>query len=126
MPEENFSFKPTPEVRSFGSLLGHVADAQYGFCGAVKGESKRLGIEKSKTSQADLVAALKDAFAYCEDAFKTLTDATAAEKVKFFGGEWTKLEVLNFDIAHNFEHYGNMVTYMRIKGLVPPSSEPRN
>ncbi len=127
MPEENYSFKPVPEVRSFGQLLGHVADAQYLFCSAVLGETNRgPGVEKSKTSKADLVQALKDAFAYCDKAYDGMTDAQAATMVKFFvGGEQTKLMVLSFNTAHNNEHYGNIVTYLRMKGLVPPSSEPR-
>lgn len=124
MPEENYSFKPTPEVRSFGQILAHVADAQYLFCSAVKGEKVApLNIEKTKTSKADLTTALKDAFAYCEGVLDAVTDASAVDKVKFFGAERTKLIVLNFNTAHTFEHYGNLVTYMRLKGLVPPSSE---
>jgi uncharacterized damage-inducible protein DinB len=126
MPEENYSFKPTPDVRSFGQLLGHVADAQYMFCAAVLGtKSPSLGIEKSKTSKADLVQALKDAFAYCDKAYDGLTDAQAAETVKFFGGDQAKATVLSFNTAHNSEHYGNIVTYLRLKSLVPPSSERR-
>ena len=65
MPEENYAFKPTPEVRSFGQLIGHVADAQYLFCSAVLGKPNPApGVEKSKTTKAELVQALKDAFAY--------------------------------------------------------------
>jgi uncharacterized damage-inducible protein DinB len=126
MPEEHYSFRPTPEVRTFGQLVGHVADAQYLFCGAVKGgEVPRPGVEKSKTSKDDLVAALKQAMAYCEAVYSGLTDDQAAQNVKFFGRERTKLSVLNFNMGHNYEHYGNIVTYMRMKGLVPPSSEGR-
>ena len=126
MPEENYAFQPTPEVRTFGRLVGHVADAQYLFCSVVTGEKNPApGIEKGKTSKADLVAALKDAFAYCDKAYDGMTDAHAAEIVKFFGREQAKLVVLAFNNAHNDEHYGNIVTYMRMKGLVPPSSEGR-
>jgi uncharacterized damage-inducible protein DinB len=126
MPEENYSFKPSPDVRSFGQLVGHVADAQYMFCSAVIGEKPPSpGVEKSKTTKADLVAALKEAFAYCDKAYDGMTDAQAAQTVKFFNGDQTKLMVLSFNTAHNNEHYGNIVTYMRIKGLVPPSSERR-
>jgi uncharacterized damage-inducible protein DinB len=127
MPEENYSFKPTPEVRSFGQIIGHVADAQYLFCSPVlEKENPRPGIEKSKTTKADLVQALNDAFAYCDKAYDGMTDAHAAEMVKFFGRDFAKLVVLSFNSAHNNEHYGNLVTYMRIKGLVPPSSEGRS
>ncbi len=126
MPEENYAFKPTPEVRSFGALLGHVADAQYLFCSAVSGKtSPAPGVEKSKTAKADLVQALKDAFAYCDPVYDGLTDADAGTMVKFFGGDQAKVTVLAFNTAHNNEHYGNIVTYLRMKGLVPPSSEPR-
>ncbi len=127
MPEENYSFKPTPEVRSFGQIVGHVADAQYGFCSTVLGDgTKPPGIEKSKTSKADLVKALNDAFAYCDKAYDGMTDAHAADMVKFMGRDMAKLTILSINNAHNDEHYGNMVTYMRIKGLVPPSTERMN
>jgi uncharacterized damage-inducible protein DinB len=126
MPEEHYAFKPTPEVRSFGQLIGHVADAQYLFCSPVLGKPNPApGIEKSKTTKADLVQAVKDAFAFCDPAYDGLTDAQAAELVKFFGGDQAKVTVLAFNTAHNNEHYGNIVTYLRTKGLVPPSSEPR-
>lgn len=126
MPEENYSFKPTPEIRSYGALLGHVADAQYLFCSAAAGEKNPApGIEKSKTSKADITAALKEAFAYCSKVYDSLTDENANAVVKFFGGERSKLNILQFNNMHNMEHYGNMVTYLRLKGLVPPSSEKR-
>jgi uncharacterized damage-inducible protein DinB len=123
MPEENYSFKPTPEVRSFGEIVGHVADAQYLFCGAAKGEQKTSNAEKTKKSKADLVAALKDGVAYCDSVYNSMTDATGAEKAKFFGRDWARLTLLDFNVAHSNEHYGNFVTYLRLKGLVPPSSE---
>jgi uncharacterized damage-inducible protein DinB len=126
MPDMNFAYKPVPEVRSFAQLLGHVADAQYTFCSAALGEKNpALGIEKSKSTKEELVKALQDAFAYCDKAYAALTDANAAEVLKFGNGERTRLNILSFNTAHNFEHYGNIVTYMRLKGLVPPSSEPR-
>jgi uncharacterized damage-inducible protein DinB len=123
MPEENYSFQPTPEVRTFAQLIGHVADAQYLFCSAVKGDKKSPDNEKTKTSKADLVAALQEAFTYCDGAYNSMTDATAAGKLKLFGQDWTRLGVLSFNVAHDNEHYGNIVTYMRLKSLVPPSSE---
>ena len=126
MPEENYAFKPSPDVRSFGQIIGHIADAQYTFCSAATGDKNPApGIEKSKTAKADLVKALNDAFAYCDKAYDGMTDAHAAEIVKFFGRDQPKLGILAFNASHDMEHYGNLVTYMRIKGLVPPSSEPR-
>ena len=124
MPEENYSFKPTPEVRSFGQLVGHVADASYAFCSQAIGATNPVtGIVKTKTSKADLVAALKDGVAYCNKAFDSMTDAKGSEMVKLFNFNIAKLTVLSINTAHTDEHYGNMVTYLRLKGIVPPTSE---
>ncbi len=124
MPEENYSFQPTDTVRTFGQLVGHVSDAQYLFCSAVLGEkSPAAKIEGNKTTKADLIAALKDATVYCDKAYNEMTDAKAVETVKFFGGDTPKLSVLNTNIAHSAEHYGNMTTYLRMKNIVPPSTE---
>jgi uncharacterized damage-inducible protein DinB len=124
MPEANYSFKPIDSVRTFGELVGHVADAQYEFCAPVVGDgAKSPEVEKNKTSKADLIASLKTAFAYCDKAYAGMTDAHATDMIKFFGRDLPKLSVLDFNNTHNMEHYGNMVTYLRIKGLVPPSSQ---
>jgi uncharacterized damage-inducible protein DinB len=124
MPEENYSFKPTPDVRSFGQLVGHLADSQYFFCSSVAGETKPpSGIEKSKTSKTDLVAALKEAVAYCSNTYTGMTDAKGSEMMKMMNYDFAKLTVLSANTAHDYEHYGNMATYMRLKGIVPPSSE---
>jgi uncharacterized damage-inducible protein DinB len=126
MPEEHYSFRPTPDVRSFVQLLGHIADAQYLFCSAVRGEKREpAGIEKGAGAKPAMVESLKAAFGYCDAAFDSMTDAKAPEVIKVFGRERTRLGVLQFNNNHNFEHYGNIITYLRMKGLVPPSSEPR-
>ena len=80
-------------------------------------------IEKTKTTKADLEKALAASFAYCDKVHAGMTDAAGAAIVKFFLGEMAKLSVLEFNTHHDFEHYGNIVTYMRLKNLVPPSSE---
>jgi uncharacterized damage-inducible protein DinB len=124
MPEENYSFKPTPEVRSFGQLVGHVADANYMFCSQAAGEANPMkDIEKTKTSKADLVAAIKGAVAYCNKTYDGMTDAKGGEMIKLFGFNLAKLSLYSLNTAHTDEHYGNMVTYMRLKGIVPPTSE---
>ncbi len=124
MPEENFNFKPTEAVRSFGQILGHVADSQYLFCSIVLGEKNPAPkIEKTKTSKADLIASLKDAFAYCDKAYNGMTDASGSETVKLFGDNMPKRDVLTVNNMHSVEHYGNLVTYLRLKNIVPPSSE---
>jgi len=124
MPEENYSFKPTPDVRSFGQLVGHVADASYMFCSQALGEASPMkDIEKTKTSKADLLAAVKDAVAYCNKTFDSMTDAKGSQMVKLFNFQIAKLTVLSLNTAHTDEHYGSMVTYLRFKGIVPPTSE---
>ena len=124
MPEENYSFKPTPDVRSFGQLVGHVADANYMFCAQAAGEANPMkNVEKTKTSKADLVAAIKDAVAYCNKTFESMTDAQGSQMVKLFNFNLAKLTLLSLNTAHTDEHYGNMVTYLRLKGIVPPTSE---
>jgi uncharacterized damage-inducible protein DinB len=124
MPEENYTFKPVDTVRSYGQIIGHLADAQYLFCSNVSGEKNPdLKIEKSKTSKADLIAALKEGFAYCDKVYDSMTDAAATQSVKFFGNDVPKYALLSINTGHNMEHYGNLVTYMRLKGIVPPTSE---
>lgn len=126
MPEENYSFKPTPDVRSFGQLVGYVADAQYGLCSTASGEPTPMkAVEKTKTSKADLVLALKDAVAYCSKAYANMTDLQGGQMVKLMNYNVARLTVLSVNTAHTDEHYGNMVTYLRLKGIIPPSSEPR-
>ena len=124
MPEENYTFKPVDTVRTYGQIIGHVADARYLFCSTASGEKNPdLKIEKTKTSKADLVAALKDSFVYCDKVYDSMTDAAGSQIVKLFGTDTPRLGALNFNNVHNWEHYGNLVTYMRIKNVVPPSSE---
>ena len=124
MPEENYSFKPTPEIRSFGQLVGHQADEAYFFCSqALSEENPKKGIEKTMTSKTDLVASLKDGVAYCNRVFGSMTDAKGSEVVKFFNFDMARLTLLSLNTAHMDEHYGNMVTYLRLKGIVPPTSE---
>jgi uncharacterized damage-inducible protein DinB len=130
MPEEHYAFKPTPEVRSFGQLLGHIADSNFVICATVAGEKPPMGafepatsLEQTKKTKADLTEVLADSFAYCDKVHAGMTDAAGSELTKTFVGQAAKLSFLEFNTHHDFEHYGNIVTYMRLKGLVPPSSE---
>lgn len=127
MPEADYAFKPTPEVRSFGALIGHIANANYMICAAAVGEKPPSpgDIEKTKTTKAELVQALQDAFAYCDKIYGSMTDSKAMELVSFFRQSQPRASVLAFNTSHNNEHYGNLVTYMRLKGMVPPSSQGR-
>jgi uncharacterized damage-inducible protein DinB len=124
--EADYAFKPVDTVRNFGAILGHIANANFMICSMGSGAAnpmKDTDIEKTKTTKADLQKALADSFSFCEAQFDAMTDAKATEMVDFFRGKQPRLNVLQFNIAHDFEHYGNLVTYMRMKGLVPPSSQ---
>lgn len=121
--ESKYGYKASPEVRSFAGFVGHIADASVLFCSAVLGEKKAATAEKTLTAKADLVKALEESLAYCDKAHASLSGEKAAETVKFFGSERSKVGVLFFNNMHVYEHYGNLVTYMRANGVVPPSSE---
>ena len=122
MPDENYGFKASPDVRPFGQLIAHIADSQWTICSIVKGQQKP-GDAASKSSKADLVAALKASFDYCDSAYDSLNDATIAQKVMLFQREFSKLSALSLNTSHDNEMYGTISVYMRLKGLVPPSSE---
>ncbi len=153
MPEENFAFKPTPEVRSFGELLGHVANSHYGYCSRVKGEKNPNTQDLEKvTAKADLVKAFNDSVDYCKAVYASMTDAKVVQPVTPPAPSTTPaaaaqrgqvpanatqrgqatppaprpfvpFNMLNQNLTHDWEHYGNIVTYLRLKGLVPPSTE---
>jgi uncharacterized damage-inducible protein DinB len=124
LDEALFSFRPTEEVRSMGQILGHIAGAQYTFCSVAAGETNpnSENFEETATTKAQLIAALEGGFAYCTEVYAGMTDAKGAESVSFFGTPMAVSGVLAFNSAHNYEHYGNLVTYMRLNGVVPPSS----
>lgn len=125
VPEDLYGFKPTPEVRSLGQLIGHIADGNFGICGAASGQKPPIsGVEKSTTTKAALQKALADSFAFCESGLAVMDDKKGAEIIKMFLGMQPRLGVFAFNNSHVNEHYGNLVTYMRLKGIVPPSSEP--
>ncbi|MBW8770297.1 MAG: DinB family protein [Gemmatimonadetes bacterium] len=126
MPEADYGYKPVATVRTFGQLIGHVAGAQNAMCATALGEPERSEdeIEKTATTKAQLVAALRASSESCRRAYAQ-TDATAAGEVTSNGEKQTRFAVLAMNAAHDAEHYGNVVTYLRIKGMVPPSSQPR-
>jgi uncharacterized damage-inducible protein DinB len=134
IPEDLYAYRPTPDVRSFAQLIGHLADANYRLCSVLAGvdPATDAGIERDRHTKAELTKALEESFVYCDKQYAAMTDVAGQPIVKFdAGGEGARVPiqmprftVMAFHTAHAFEHYGNVVTYMRLKGLVPPSSEP--
>jgi|SRR5581483_6377916 len=125
MPEADYGFKPTPEIRSFGQLWGHVANAQFAQCAQAKGvPNPNAENLEQKTTKAEIVKALADSFAFCDDVFSSLTDETASQPLAGGrGGPTARSVVLLGLIAHGNEMYGIGTVYLRLKGLVPPSTE---
>jgi uncharacterized damage-inducible protein DinB len=124
VPEAVWAFRPTPEVRTFAQIMGHVADANFSICGAAAGDKPAaVNAEKTMTTKAQLSKALADSIAYCDKVMGAMDDKKAMEAIKFFGGMQPRGMVLAFNNSHDNEHYGNLVTYMRINKIVPPSSE---
>jgi len=126
MADSDYSFKPTPgNTRTFAQVIGHIADVQLAICGAAKGEQKRGDAEMTKSSKADIVAALKASNDYCDSAYDGLTDVTATEQIRMFGGMRSRLSALYFNIIHDNGMYGQIVAYYRAKGMVPPTTADR-
>lgn len=128
MPEADYAFKPVDSVRTFGQILAHVAGVNYVFCGAAKSDPTKRGeddVEKSAKTKAEIVKALGESLAYCDAIFAGMTDKTAAESIAlpFDMGNGARAMPLLINVGHVNEHYGNLVTYFRIKGMVPPSSK---
>ena len=123
MDEANYSFKATAEVRSFGQIIGHIANANYMFCSMALGEKSPNSTDFEKTTdKAGLVKGIKDSFAYCDKAY-AISDANGLMSADLFGMKTNRIGVLSFNSGHDMEHYGNLVTYFRLKGMVPPSSQ---
>ncbi|SPE41864.1 conserved exported hypothetical protein [Candidatus Sulfopaludibacter sp. SbA3] len=126
IPDNLWSYQPTPEVRTVAQMFAHIADGQYEFCGVpAEGKMVQKDVEKTAKTKKEIMAAVKEAFAYCDAAYANMTDSSAAEVVPFFGRQATRIGIMDFNISHTMEHYGNLVTYMRLKNIVPPSSEGR-
>jgi uncharacterized damage-inducible protein DinB len=130
MPAEDFGFKPTPEVRSFAQLVGHVINANYFFCSQAKGAAMPTTTNFERVAEtAALVKGLSDALTYCDAVYESTTDADFSQVVTLNGfpgmnpkTTTSRGAVLMFNTTHNNEHYGNIVVYLRLKGKVPPST----
>ena len=133
MPEENYGLRPgaQQEVRSFGQQVAHVATYNFLWCSQAKGEKNPSPGNLDKlTSKAEIMKVLNDAFTYCESAYSALRDASGAEIIDITqeNGRQTRnvrMGLLTQNYGHNYEIYGSMVVYLRMKNLVPPASEPR-
>jgi uncharacterized damage-inducible protein DinB len=129
MPAEEYSFRATPDVRTFAQLIGHVVNANWFFCSQAKEDKSPATTNYEQlTDKAALVKALNDSLAYCDEVYSATTDANFTRPVQMQGGlgmaatSTVRGAILMFNTTHNNEHYGNIVVYMRLKGHVPPST----
>jgi uncharacterized damage-inducible protein DinB len=126
MPAEEYSFKATPQVRSFAEIVGHVINANFFFCSQAKGEPSPSKENFERVAdKAALVKGINDALKYCDDVYTGTTDANFGSLITMAGPakkQASRGSVLVFNNTHNNEHYGNLVVYMRLKGHVPPST----
>ena len=126
MPEENYMFEPNPDIRNYGELFGHVANAQFNACAVASGQPNPIqgkDQELVNKTKAEYVAALKASFDFCDPVYAALTDASAMEMVKQGNNQVARGWVLANNVVHSNEMYGTTAVYMRLKNLVPPSTE---
>jgi uncharacterized damage-inducible protein DinB len=130
MPAEDYTFKPTPDVRSFGQLVAHVATVNFFFCAQANNvPPPSVNYEAGDTSKPAVIKALNASLSYCDAIVAETTDANVSQPVTMLvapGGQTTRGLLLNFNTTHNNEHYGNMVVYLRLRGQVPPSTANRD
>ena len=121
MPEEYYTFRPTPEVRSFGELMAHIAESNFEMAAIAKGET--APVLKVVLNKTEVINALEASFDYSTKARGDMTKERKETLVKFMGGTQPAGNVLDFSVFHSLQHYGNVIVYMRLKGLIPPSSQ---
>jgi uncharacterized damage-inducible protein DinB len=136
VPDDDYDFRPSRDVRTFGEMVAHIADTQYFFCSAGRGEANpnepdhRAGVVAAESlearlrAKADIVAAAEAAFAYCDPLYERASDQDITRPMTVAMTGQPRVRALLLGIYHMARHYGNMVTYMRELGLVPPSSGP--
>lgn len=134
MPEEKYGFAPTQGefkgVRTFAQQLKHIGAYGYILCSGIKQEKPPADVNgdagpANVTSKADIMKYVRESFAYCRQAFNTIDEKNALERIQGVGGPTTRLALATFAAAHPFDHYGQLVVYLRMNGKVPPASLPR-
>lgn len=125
MPAEHYDFRPAPAVRTYAQVLGHIAEMYYLHCAVLRGErTPTLKIDSTATAKSEVIVALRGATAYCDPVFAALTDSSGMAMVGFRGSRITRHSLINVHFMHAALHYGNLITYMRLKEVVPPTSDP--
>lgn len=123
VPEGQYGYQPTEEVRTFGELVSHVADAHFGYCSAIAGGSPPAAAEMDASTKAEIVRRFRASRDYCLQVYRRVDGATLGESIDVFGSPSTRAWTMIQNVSHDNLHYGNVITYMRSIGMVPPSSQ---
>lgn len=123
VPEDQYSYRPTEEVRTMGELFTHVAGAHFGYCAAISGQQVPASARGNASTKAEIVATVRASRDFCLAAYRGASGNALGETIQVFGGSDTRAGTMIQNLAHSNLHYGNIVTYMRGIGMVPPSSE---
>lgn len=126
MPAEDYRFKPVPEIEDFGQRMAHVISFNMRVCSALKGDQKTVDVnERDMPAKDQIVAAMKEANDECNSVFDTLTDADLSKSISMgrMGARTEMSMIQGFLLEHSQEMYGYMAVYLRLKGIVPPSSD---
>jgi hypothetical protein len=136
MPADGYSFKPTPDIRTFARVLNHVTETQQRICGAIEQQNalatSHIGdlvahpaptVPPETAGKATIIAALNDSFAECDRAYASLTDANITDMIQAGPIKRSRLGLLWGNASHDNEQYATLALYLRLKGLTPPSSE---
>ena len=125
MPAEDFQYKPTPDIRTFGRVVNHITEAQLHMCGPVNHTAAdAMGKVPAETAnKAEIIAALQGSFAECDKAFASASDQNLGDAFEVFKTRRSRIGLLWGAVSHDNEQYATLALYLRLKGLVPPSSE---
>ncbi|MEM6647648.1 MAG: DinB family protein, partial [Bacteroidota bacterium] len=125
MDDDMLAYRPSVNVQTVQGHFGHIINAQFGLCALAAGEENpgEGDYEELAMTKEAIIAGLEASTAYCNGVYESMSEEDAAAQRTFFGQEVTAAAVLSFKTTHNYQHYGSLVTYMRINGLVPPSSQ---
>ncbi len=124
MPDSDYQFKPTPEIRTFARIVNHVTEAQFQSCTLVNGgKFDPKSVPSDTGTKAEILAGLNASFAECDKAYGALTDANVAEVMVNPRAKRSRITLAWGNISHDNEQYAELSTYLRLKGLVPPTAE---
>ena len=124
MPEDKYSYKPTPAQMSFGAIMGHLAGGNDALCSVIGGVKPPAREKLAATAtKAALIARLKETFAYCHSTLASLDDSKLGEEVTVFGDKLSRGALELETVGDWADHYSQMAIYLRMNGVLPPTAK---